>query len=256
MRSGTGRTDGWKLNSPFGASIPSQSYQETDEREDKQHCQAGERYGEVFRVSEGGAETDEADGILRLRANVAHARDDDLEDVTALDTEQVDLIEHEEADALNVLTLLPVTRDTVPLLGRSEDDVGAFESVKLGRRVARQLEYALTETLTELLLPVLDALAHEGLERANVDDLEVRLGEELQHGQLGANGLRRQSEWHCRMQEVNELSVDLAGASWSAHENVHVGAIKPRRIPINLSSRTEKVQSKRLTRRILASAHG
>lgn len=60
------------------------------------------------------------------------------------------------------------------------------------KRRTRELDHRLVEALAEAGGPVMDALAHERLERRDVDDLLARvLVERAQDGQLGRYGLAR-----------------------------------------------------------------
>eukprot|EP00966_Prymnesium_polylepis_P270230 6242327-Prymnesium_polylepis.1 len=83
-----------------------------------------------------------------------------------------------------------MARDAVPLLGRRAQDVGRLQRAHVRRGVARELLQRVAERLDKLGAPVLHPLAHEGLERRDVDCLEARVrAQEPEDGQLRRDGL-------------------------------------------------------------------
>jgi hypothetical protein len=67
---------------------------------------------------------------------VAHTRHDDLQDGTTIGAQQMDLIDHDDPHHLHVAAGLPVARDSVPLLGRADDDVCCQECSQIRRVVS------------------------------------------------------------------------------------------------------------------------
>ena len=141
--------------------------------------------GQVVRVGQRRREALKADGLARLRGDVAHARDDDLEHGPALLAEQVHLVNNDEADLARVVAAPPAACDAVPLLRRRHDDVGHAQRLRVRRHVASELDDAAAQALAELALPVAHALGHECLERRDVDGLHARVRrKEAVDGQL------------------------------------------------------------------------
>ena len=99
--------------------------------------------GHVARVGHGRGEPDEAHGAAAVPADVAHARDNHLEDRAAVAAEHVHLVEDHERHGRDVAAHLPVAAQPVPLLRRRAQHVGRGESRDdVGRHVAGELDDA------------------------------------------------------------------------------------------------------------------
>ena len=149
-----------------------------------------EPVAEIVRVGERGGETDDAHRFFRSGGDVPHAADDNLEDGSAIAAEEVNLVDHHERHLGDVRAAPPVARDAVPLLGRRDDDVGVEQRAKIGRVVSGELHQPLAELRAQVFAPVLDAFAHQRLERGDVHHLlRGGVAEHLHHRKLGGDGL-------------------------------------------------------------------
>ena len=76
----------------------------------------------------------------------------------------MDLINDQQAHFLDIGTVLPVTRDAVPLLWGADDDVSGQQSPQVRRVVPCQLHHLLAQPCTQTLAPIIHALTHQGLQ--------------------------------------------------------------------------------------------
>ena len=95
------------------------------------------------------------------------------------------------------------------------DDVGRLDRADVRGDVTGELDHPLPHPLDHPDLPVLDAFAHEGLERGDEDHLLARvLFEDAEHGQLGHDrlaGAGRRTQQHVAVrvvQRVEDLGLD------------------------------------------------
>ena len=86
---------------------------------------------EVAGVGQRRAQTDDADGLLELRADVAHAAGDNLHRWALRPSDEVELVRDEESNSLDVLALLPPARYNVPLAGRAHHDVAFLQELEV-----------------------------------------------------------------------------------------------------------------------------
>ena len=127
---------------------------------------------------------EDAVAVALLRADVPHARGDDLHGRSLHRVEVVHLVHNEQLHLLHVLPSQPPARQNVPLLRRAENDVTGLglhecasvcvrlrtnpsylKKLQVNKRVARQPHHSLSELL-ELLGPVLRE-ERAALNRAN-----------------------------------------------------------------------------------------
>mmetsp|Transcript_115361 Transcript_115361/g.366862 ORF Transcript_115361/g.366862 Transcript_115361/m.366862 type:complete len:695 (+) Transcript_115361:1573-3657(+) len=145
---------------------------------------------DVVGVRQRSREADESDLSVQVAGDVAHAGDDDLQHGTSVLTQQMDLVDDDQADLPHIGAVLPMPGDSVPLLGRGDHNVRALQGIHVRREVACQFNHRLAELPLHALAPVLHALPRQRLEWGDVDDLLVRPGvEQLEHGELGHDGL-------------------------------------------------------------------
>jgi hypothetical protein len=81
----------------------------------------------VSRVRQGDAEPDNPHGQLRLCANVVHARNNDLVDVSQVAAQQVKLIGDEKIDGQDIFASLPLSGQHIPLRRCCKDQVSFFQ---------------------------------------------------------------------------------------------------------------------------------
>lgn len=207
--SGTGRTLGLKLNRPcawrtskalhaLAACLLTDAIPAPAGADLRADAQPG---GQVRGVGQRGRQAHEADRLLGLRGDVAHARDNHLKDrapachallaawlhvqrcstlllssaSTALawqrgapvGAQEVDLVDNQQADLLHVRARVPGAADAVPLLRRGDDDVCGQQRAHVRRVVPGQLHQPLAQRLAQAGAPVLDALAHQRLRCVN-----------------------------------------------------------------------------------------
>ena len=79
--------------------------------------------GNIPGVENGRPEGDDSDGFFDLRRDVSHSGADDLEDGPGFSADQMQFVDDEQIHALNVLSLLPTTRQNVPSFGSGNDHV-------------------------------------------------------------------------------------------------------------------------------------
>ena len=92
---------------------------------------AVEPLGQVLVVGDGGAESDDANVALDLRAYVAHARANDLEDGAVLAAEQVELVDYEQVHVLHLFALFPAARQNVPVDRSADYDVAFADELQV-----------------------------------------------------------------------------------------------------------------------------
>mmetsp|Transcript_111443 Transcript_111443/g.322190 ORF Transcript_111443/g.322190 Transcript_111443/m.322190 type:complete len:382 (-) Transcript_111443:3252-4397(-) len=144
-----------------------------------------EPIGDVMRVREGRAETNEADLLVEVARDVTHPGHDHLEHWSAILPKQVDLVDDDEADLPHVRSVLPMARDAVPLLGRRHDDVRTLKRIDIRSEVTGEFHDGLPELALHTFLPILHALTSQRLQRSDVDDLFVGLVvKQAKHRQL------------------------------------------------------------------------
>lgn len=80
-----------------------------------------------------------------------------------LSSNQVRLINHEEADILDVLPLLPAAGQDVPFVRGADDDVALAEELQICTRLSCQQHHLLVQNVLELLVPVNIHLRDEGV---------------------------------------------------------------------------------------------
>lgn len=147
----------------------------------------------VLGVSESRRQSNESDVITGLFWNISHATNDDLDNWTSLLSEQMDLIDNHKCHCRNIGSALPISRNTVPLLGGSDEDISSLQSLQVRSDITRQLKYGLLKaTLLESLLPVNDPFFCQGFQRSDENNLSFRgVLEHSQHGQFRHDGFTR-----------------------------------------------------------------
>lgn len=71
---------------------------------------------------------------------------------------EMHFIHDEEVDVLDVLALLPASREDVPFLRGADDDVPFAQQLQVSAGLPRQQDHLLIETLLELFIPVQEDL--------------------------------------------------------------------------------------------------
>lgn len=75
----------------------------------------------------------------------------------------MDLVNDEQTNLLHIGAILPVPGDSVPFLGRANDDVGGQQCAQVGREVSCQLHHLLAQPGAQTLAPIIHAFTHQGL---------------------------------------------------------------------------------------------
>mmetsp|Transcript_91188 Transcript_91188/g.158074 ORF Transcript_91188/g.158074 Transcript_91188/m.158074 type:complete len:241 (+) Transcript_91188:1708-2430(+) len=125
-----------------------------------------------------------------MPADVAHATDDHLEDGATVAAQQMDLIKDDECHVPHVRPVLPVARDTVPLLRRGAEDVRRIQQGDVRLGIARELHHGVAQPLLKPALPILQPFLHQGFQGGNVDYLLARVqGEDAKQRELRGDSL-------------------------------------------------------------------
>mmetsp|Transcript_45500 Transcript_45500/g.131780 ORF Transcript_45500/g.131780 Transcript_45500/m.131780 type:complete len:398 (+) Transcript_45500:1843-3036(+) len=145
----------------------------------------------VLGVGQGGSQGDDADGLLHLHGDVAHAADHGLERGPHIAVEQVELIHHEEAHLLHALARLPSAAHQVPLLWGRDDNVRLLQDLHVARGLADELRHLEAQDLAELVGPLVEALLGGRRVRRHVHAAfhGVIAHEHADDGKLGADRL-------------------------------------------------------------------
>mmetsp|Transcript_117329 Transcript_117329/g.373812 ORF Transcript_117329/g.373812 Transcript_117329/m.373812 type:complete len:986 (+) Transcript_117329:1016-3973(+) len=123
---------------------------------------------DVLRVGQRGRQRDDADGLLHLHGDVAHAADNGLQGRADVAVEQMQLVDDEEAHFLHALAGLPSAAHQVPLLRGGDHDVRLLEGLDVAGGLAAKLCDLETEFLPELVGPLVVALLCRRLVRRDV----------------------------------------------------------------------------------------
>lgn len=78
------------------------------------------------------------------------------------------LIHNEEADVLDVLPLLPATRQDVPFVGGADNNVPLSQELQICAGFSCQQHHLFVQDVLELLVPVDKHLSDKGLTEKNV----------------------------------------------------------------------------------------
>ena len=102
---------------------------------------------------------------------------------TSTFAEQMNFIDDDERNGSDVVSGLPGSTDSVPLLRGGDDDVGAGDGAHVRRHIARQLHHVETQSSVQTILPVVHPLAHQGFHGRDVHHLALGvLAEHAEHG--------------------------------------------------------------------------
>lgn len=141
---------------------------------------AAQPVGHVFSIGQRRAEGHDADGTLNLRGDVPHPGADDLQhrlgtnkqgalvsesiagmkheavlwSYPILSSDEVRFVHNEKTDVLDVLPLLPATRQDVPFVGGADDDVTFSQKLQIRAGFSRQQHHFFVQDVLELLVPV------------------------------------------------------------------------------------------------------
>mmetsp|Transcript_120927 Transcript_120927/g.337455 ORF Transcript_120927/g.337455 Transcript_120927/m.337455 type:complete len:426 (+) Transcript_120927:1780-3057(+) len=147
-------------------------------------------FANVFGVSQGGRQSNNADGLLHLHGDVAHAADHRLQRRPDVAVQEVQLIHHKEAHLLDALPRLPAAAHQVPLLGGRDYDVGLLQDLDVTGRFTHKFCHFEAENFAKLVGPLIEALLRSRWMRRHVHAAlhGVRIAQEHAHyGELGAD---------------------------------------------------------------------
>ena len=92
-----------------------------------------EPVGQISSICYGRRESDNSQFVVGVRRDEVGSRDDDLEDGASILTQQMDFVDDDESNGLNVVSSLPRSRDTVPLLRRRYNHTRILWNKKYGQ---------------------------------------------------------------------------------------------------------------------------
>ena len=142
--------------------------------------------------------------IACLFRYVAHSADYDLDDGASFLPQEMYFIDNYQCHMLHVGTMLPVTRDTIPLLRGGNEYISICEGLQIWCNVTCQLQHLLTQrSIFQTLFPVNDSLFSQCFQWCDVYNLGFGcMLEHSKHGHLGHYG--------------------LSGASWCPDQHIRV----------------------------------
>src|SRR5690606_11396016 len=126
--------------------------------------------GKILCIGTGRRHAHKPHRIIGLRGDVVHTGDDDFENRATVSAEEVDLIDDNPLHLAYIASGLPASRDTVPFLRCSDDDVGVPDGASVRSIVTRQLYQLQSHRSGQPCPPVFDSLPDQGLHWSNVDD--------------------------------------------------------------------------------------
>ena len=146
--------------------------------------------------------------VVRLLRDVASTRNHNLVGWPNLGTDKLSLVANEETKILHILSLLPPSRNDVPLNRSANDDISLLEQTKIGTSLSGQTDNFLASlNPAKLRLP---------LGRSQVNHILVRFDTNR------AFTLCLTPQSHQREFRTNSLSA----AGWSADKDIFIGGIQ------------------------------
>mmetsp|Transcript_43283 Transcript_43283/g.77715 ORF Transcript_43283/g.77715 Transcript_43283/m.77715 type:complete len:253 (-) Transcript_43283:1609-2367(-) len=124
---------------------------------------------DVLGVGERGGQRNDADGLLHLHGDVAHAADHCLQRGANVTVQEMQLVHDEEANLLHTLARLPTAAHEVPLIWRCDDDVGLLQNLHIAGGLTNKLGNFEAQYFSEFVRPLVESLLGRRSMWRNID---------------------------------------------------------------------------------------